>query len=270
MNQSSAGPTGQKLPYNKNSCSQDFQNQHGIEERNTVCCNALLDQFHPSLSEVQQKRRQLMKDFHHKYIYFFHTINIMSGRNYKSSPELNSPFRYLCQPFPELPLRLPHFLSTLSQASLIPLWLRRCRPPLNSIITAGTGWQFSLPCCNPLFNKAAGRARVPRGWGLDWEMTWLAGHPTLPFCTNTNTLLQVNHTVSLWIVLCCCCGRHRCPDLLEVLIIHTSVNIQCLQLYTNLPLSRLQFVTYMVYLFYNMACPTARCCWCSVDSLHQI
>lgn len=107
-------PTGQKLPYNKKSFSQDFLNQHGIEERNIVCCNALLDQFYPSLSEVRQKRRQLMKDFHHKYIYFFHTINTMSGQNYKSSPELNSPFRYLCQPFPELSLRLPHFLSTLS------------------------------------------------------------------------------------------------------------------------------------------------------------
>lgn len=92
-------PTGQKLLYNKNTCSQDFLNQNGIEERNTVCCNALLDQFYPSLSEVRQKRRQLMKDFHYKYIYFFHTVNIMSGQNYKSSPELNLPFRYLCQPF---------------------------------------------------------------------------------------------------------------------------------------------------------------------------
>lgn len=94
---------------------------------------------------------------------------------------------------------LPRFPSALSQPSLIPLWLRRCHPPLNSIITTGTGWQFSLPCCNPLFNKGAGRAGVQRE--RIQRQHDARDMLRCPSATNTNTPLQVNPSVHrCWIL----------------------------------------------------------------------
>lgn len=105
-------------------------------------------------------------DFRHQYIFFAASIKTLSGQNHKSSSEPLQPvptFSFSPPAPPAPPVRL----LAPSQASLIPLWFRRRRPPLNSIITAGTGWQFSLPCCNPLFNKSS-----RGGWDCWGEVGW--------------------------------------------------------------------------------------------------
>lgn len=71
----------------------------------------------------------------------------------KSFSELHQPFCSLCQPLSAPPPTPRLVFNLCCLPFLIPLWLRRCHPSLNSIISVGTGRQFSLPCCNPLFNK---------------------------------------------------------------------------------------------------------------------